>query len=99
MPRKGSLVEWTLAQEPQMDKEGDETPAHYEVLDMNVEPRWMEKLESKPRFRYFCGVPLRTENDINIGALFLIDDRPRESTSAARLKGTSFEDQGLLSPS
>jgi hypothetical protein len=31
VPRKGGLVEWTLAQEPQIDEDGNEIPAYYEV--------------------------------------------------------------------
>ncbi|KAI5368014.1 putative signal transduction response regulator, receiver domain, histidine kinase/HSP90-like ATPase [Septoria linicola] len=55
---------------------------------MANDPRWSRSqfVSSKPGFRYYCGLPLRTENDINIGALFLLDDRPRDTTSPARLK-------------
>ncbi|KXT07107.1 hypothetical protein AC578_2442 [Pseudocercospora eumusae] len=86
-PKKGGLVEWTLAQDPRI-VDGQEVPAHYEVLDMSKNPRWMNNsfVNSEPYFRYYCGVPLRTENDINIGALFLLDDRPRDSTSLVRLR-------------
>ncbi|KAF2165157.1 hypothetical protein M409DRAFT_67433 [Zasmidium cellare ATCC 36951] len=55
---------------------------------MVEDPQWRDSrfVCEDPHFRYYCGVPLRTENDINIGALFLLDDRPRESTNIARLK-------------
>ncbi|CAK1361858.1 unnamed protein product [Cercospora beticola] len=81
MPKKGGLVEWTLAQEPR-SVDGQDIPAHYEVLDLTKDPRWKDNqfVTSAPYFRYYCGLPLRTENDINIGALFLLDNRPRDST-------------------
>ncbi|GIZ46402.1 hypothetical protein CKM354_000952800 [Cercospora kikuchii] len=87
MPKKGGLVEWTLAQEPR-SVDGQDIPAHYEVLDLTKDPRWKDNqfVTSAPYFRYYCGLPLRTENEINIGALFLLDSRPRDSTSLTRLK-------------
>lgn len=91
MPKKGGLVEWTLAQEPR-SVDSQDIPAHYEVLDLTKDPRWKDNqfVTSAPYFRYYCGLPLRTENDINIGALFLLDNRPRDSTSLTRLKGMLF---------
>lgn len=88
MPKKGGLVEYTLAQNPEV-VDGQEIPAHLEILDLAKDTRWNESrfVCADPRFRYYCGVPLRTDNDINIGALFLLDDKPRDSTSMARLKG------------
>lgn len=88
MPKTGGLVEWTLSQDPQII-DGEEIPAHYEVLDMSKDPRWSANhfVSSEPWFKYYCGLPLRTENGINIGALFCLDDEPRASTSLARLKG------------
>lgn len=82
-------MEYTLAQDPEF-VDGQEIPAHLEILDMAEDPQWRDSrfVCDDPHFRYYCGVPLRTENDINIGALFLLDDRPRESTNIARLKGT-----------
>ncbi|KAM3422888.1 Hybrid signal transduction histidine kinase B [Cercospora zeina] len=91
MPKKGGLVEWTLAQEPRI-VDGQEMPAYYEILDLTKDPRWKDNqfVTSAPHFRYYCGLPLRTENEINIGALFLLDDRPRDSTSLTRLKGINY---------
>lgn len=83
-------MEYTLAQQPQPGSSGgQEIPAHLEILDLSKDPRWKDSrfVSTDPRFRYYCGVPLRTENEINIGALFLLDDRPRDSTNIARLKG------------
>ncbi|EME47584.1 hypothetical protein DOTSEDRAFT_50958 [Dothistroma septosporum NZE10] len=87
MPKSGGLVEWTLAQEPS-EEEGQQIPAHLEILDMTKNDRWKDSsfVTAAPYFRYYFGLPLRTDNDINIGALFLLDTRPRESTSLARLK-------------
>lgn len=88
MPKSGGLVEWTLAQEPR-EVDGQMIPAHLEILDMTEDPRWKDSnfVTAEPYSRYYCGLPLRTDNDITIGALFLLDTRPRESTSLARLKG------------
>lgn len=81
-------MEYTLAQQPEV-VDGKEIPAHLEILDLSHHPRWKDCLFvcADPYFRYYCGVPLRTENESNIGALFVLDDRPRESTNIARLKG------------
>lgn len=100
MPKKGGLLEWTVSQEPRYEA-GQEIPAHFEVLDLSKDPRWKESQfsDSEPWFRYYCGMPLRTENDINIGAIFVLDDQPRDSTSLTRLKGwcgTSHKSADLL---
>lgn len=81
-------MEYTLAQQPTVVND-QEVPAHLEILDLAKDARWKNSpiVCVAPHFRYFCGVPLRTENEINIGALILLDDRPRESTSIARLRG------------
>ena len=88
MPKSGGLVEWTLAQEPR-ETNGRLIPAHLEILDMMKDDRWKDSnfVTAEPYFRYYCGLPLRTDNNINIGALFLLDTRPRDSTSLVRLKG------------
>lgn len=88
MPKSGGLIEWTLSQDPREER-GQHIPAHLEILDMTKDDRWKDSnfVTSQPYFRYYCGLPLRTDNDIKIGALFLLDTRPRESTSLARLKG------------
>ncbi|PPJ57233.1 hypothetical protein CBER1_02846 [Cercospora berteroae] len=48
--------------------DGQDIPAHYEVLDLTKDPRWKDNqfVTSAPYFRYYCGLPLRTENEINI---------------------------------
>jgi len=67
-------VEWTLAQSPRYES-GEYLPAYFEVMDLTNDPRWSDRklVANSPNFRYFCGVPLRTENEINIGCLFLMD--------------------------
>lgn len=88
MPKKGGLVEYTLAQKPGVVG-GREVPAHLEILDLAADARWNSSrfVCADPHSRYYCGVPLRTDNDINIGVLFLLDDKPRDFTSLARLQG------------
>jgi GAF domain-containing protein len=55
---------------------------------MATEPRWQSiYTTAERRFRYYCGLPLRTENNVNIGALFLLDSHPRPPMSARQLKG------------
>ncbi|SMR45988.1 unnamed protein product [Zymoseptoria tritici ST99CH_1E4] len=64
-----------------------EIPAYYEVLDMATEARWQSIYTgSERRFRYYLGIPLRTENNINIGALFLLDSRPRPHMEMRQMK-------------
>ncbi|SMY21138.1 unnamed protein product [Zymoseptoria tritici ST99CH_1A5] len=64
-----------------------EIPAYYEVLDMATEARWQSIYTgSERRFRYYLGIPLRTENNINIGALFLLDSRPRPHMETRQMK-------------
>lgn len=81
-------MEYTLAREPCYDGD-DLVPAHLEILDLSKHARWKDSpfASAEPNFRYYCGLPLRTENDVNIGALFLLDQRPRDSTNRLRLKG------------
>lgn len=83
-------MEWTLAQEPQWVND-ELIPAHFEALELTNDPRWQHKkfIATPPHFRYFCGVPLRTENDINIGVLFLMDTEVpaiREAISVPHIK-------------
>ncbi|KAK5128756.1 hypothetical protein LTR85_000089 [Meristemomyces frigidus] len=90
IPKRGGLVEWTLAQEPRWVND-ELVPAHFEALDLPSDPRWRQKkyIATPPHFRYFCGVPLRTENDINIGCLFVMDTQVpeiRESISVRHVK-------------
>ena len=100
IPKNGGLVEWTLRQEPNIES-GREISAHYEVCDISAVPPWKnnEFVAPEPCFRHYCGVPLRTETDINIGLLYLLDTSPRESASrhdpkaSAKALQTSFKQQ------
>ncbi|KJX98925.1 hypothetical protein TI39_contig382g00015 [Zymoseptoria brevis] len=54
---------------------------------MATEPRWQSiYTRSERRFRYYLGFPLRTENNINIGALFLLDSHPRPPMNTRQMK-------------
>jgi hypothetical protein len=79
-----------LARQPTYEGE-EEVPAFFEVLDLTTDPRWMHKkfIATEPHFKYFCGVPIRTDNNVNIGCLFLMDTEIpeiRESISTQHAK-------------
>lgn len=38
-----------------------------------------------PKFRFYAGTPLRTKRGINIGSLFVIDDKPRPELTASQV--------------
>src|ERR1700760_4931308 len=76
-----------MAQDPECVN-GEVIPAYFEVLDMSQDPRWCKNnyVATEPYFRYYCGVPLRSDNDINIGCLFVLDTELRPAITVARVK-------------
>ena len=51
----------------------------FTVTDLTADERFCELpfVTGPPHFRFYAGTPLTTENGINIGSLFIIDDRVR----------------------
>ncbi|KAF2461839.1 hypothetical protein BDY21DRAFT_277152, partial [Lineolata rhizophorae] len=81
VPKNGRLCENTLtAVQPP-----DGGVPHFEVLDLSKDDRFntSDFVTDGPKFRYYCGVPLTTKKNVNIGSLFAIDDRVRPSMSNA----------------
>ena len=87
IPKKGGLQEWTLAQAP-IYKDGKIIPAHFEVLDMSHHAHFKDNphVATDPYFRYYCGVPITTENNVNIGCLFVLDTGLKPAMKLAQLK-------------
>ena len=58
------------------------------MLDLSAHPHFKnnQHVVTEPYFRYYCGVPIRTENGINIGCLFVLDTELQPSMTPARLK-------------
>ncbi|KAK4996724.1 hypothetical protein LTR66_003724 [Elasticomyces elasticus] len=88
VPKAGRLCEHTLQAMP---SQGCRT-AHFEVLDMPKDERFQDLpfVQSEPFFKYYCGVPLRTKNGVNIGSLFALDDKVREPLSSTNLSFLSI---------
>jgi GAF domain-containing protein len=57
----------------------DGSPAYFEVCDLAADDRFntLPFVAGPPFFKYYCGVPLRS-NNINIGSIFVLDDIARE---------------------
>lgn len=56
----------------------------FEVLDFSKDPRFYDAfyVTGPPSFRYYCGVPLFSDKNLPIGAVCVLDDRPREALSS-----------------
>lgn len=64
--KKAGLQEWTLAKGP-VFKDGSVIPAYFEVLDLSLHPHFKDNyhVATEPYFRYYCGVPITTESNVN----------------------------------
>lgn len=87
-PKAGCLCGWTILGE-QTSTEGK--PAYFEVRDLEADERFqdLEFVTDHPRFRYYCGVPLRTNTGTAIGSVFVLDTQAREPMSTSHLGCTS----------
>jgi signal transduction histidine kinase/CheY-like chemotaxis protein len=87
VPKAGRLCEHTLATLPPQDG----GPAYFEVCDLEQDDRFnkLDFVSGPPYFRYYLGVPLRTCRGINIGSLFVMDNkvRPCATLSERRFLG------------
>ncbi|TKA80887.1 hypothetical protein B0A49_00838 [Cryomyces minteri] len=83
VPKTGRLCEHTINAAPPSDG----GPVYFEVLDLSLDDRFntLPFISGVPHFRFYCGVPLRTKKGINIGSLFVLDDKVRPPTSKATL--------------
>lgn len=68
MPREESVCQYTIM--------GDK---HFEVEDLSVDSRFKDRpyVANEPNLRYYYGVPLKSENGNNLGALCVMDKKVR----------------------
>ncbi|KAG9513880.1 hypothetical protein KCV07_g8465, partial [Aureobasidium melanogenum] len=77
-PKTGILCAETIRAVVTSDKE----PAYFEVCDLAADPRFAQlNIVEDLKLAYYCGVPIRTNNKIVIGTVFVLDDKPREPLS------------------
>lgn len=65
----------------------DRENAHYELLvvnDMSEHDRYkrLPFVENEPNFKFYAGTPLTTDNNINLGCLFVLDTKSRDGLTA-----------------
>ncbi|KAH0022563.1 hypothetical protein KCU78_g5729, partial [Aureobasidium melanogenum] len=77
-PKTGILCAETIQAVVSSDKE----PAYFEVCDLAADPRFSQlNIVEDLKIAYYCGVPIRTNNKIVIGTVFVLDDKTREPLS------------------
>lgn len=82
VPRKQSLCEQTLRLVPNQDTTAEMTP-WFLVPDLRLDEK-MSKLDcvkGPPYLRFYCGVALTNKKGINIGCVYVVDDRARTDFS------------------
>lgn len=82
VPRRESLCEETLRLVPNQDTMAEKTP-WYLVPDLQLDEKMRELdcVKGPPYLRFYCGVPLTNMKGINIGCVYVVDDRPRTDFS------------------
>ncbi|RDL37745.1 Uncharacterized protein BP5553_05178 [Venustampulla echinocandica] len=82
VPRGASLCEQTLRLVPNQDTTAEMTPV-FLVPDLRLDKN-MSKLDcvtGAPYLRFYCGVALTNKKGVNIGCVYVVDDRPRTDFS------------------
>jgi signal transduction histidine kinase len=82
VPREKSLCEQTLRLVPNQDTTAEMTP-WFLVPDLRLDEK-MSKLDcvrGPPYLRFYCGVALTNKKGINIGCVYVVDDRARTDFS------------------
>ena len=82
VPRAASLCEQTLCLVPNQDTTAEMTPV-FLVPDLRLDEN-MSKLDcvkDAPYLRFYCGVALTNKKGVNIGCVYVVDDRPRTDFS------------------
>lgn len=56
---------------------------NFEVKDLSIDPRFKDKfyVSGEPNLKYYWGVPLRTKEGFNLGALCVMDNQSKELTA------------------
>lgn len=81
VPRSASLCEHTLSLIPNQDTTAEMTPV-FLVPDLRLDEKMCE-LECVRRWdlRFYCGVALTNLKGVNIGCVYVVDDKPRTDFS------------------
>ncbi|KAL8719851.1 MAG: hypothetical protein Q9225_003204 [Loekoesia sp. 1 TL-2023] len=81
--KSGTLCEKTI----ELSQNSDAYPC-FTVTDLSRDERFnkLPFVSGPPNFRFYAGTPLTTRNGINIGSLFILDDKVRPSLTPAQEK-------------
>ncbi|PVH76709.1 hypothetical protein DL98DRAFT_283823 [Cadophora sp. DSE1049] len=82
VPRGASLCEQTLGLIPNQDTTAEMTP-WFLVPDLQLDEKMkdLDCVKGVPYLRFYCGVPLTNLKGVNIGCVYVVDDRPRSEIS------------------
>jgi GAF domain-containing protein len=82
VPRNASLCEQTLRLVQNQDTTVEMTPVYF-VPDLRLDQkmRHLACAEGEPHLRFYCGVALTNRKGVNIGSVYVVDDRPRSEFS------------------
>ncbi|KAJ5726307.1 uncharacterized protein N7483_007664 [Penicillium malachiteum] len=97
MGSTGSRKAWSVCQDTVALSSSDRENAHYQYLvvnDMTEKERYkrLPFVEGEPKFKFFAGTPLTTDNNVNLGCFFVLDTKPRDG-----LTGLEKDTLGSLS--
>jgi GAF domain-containing protein len=79
VPRRASLCEQTLHLVP----DGHTMAEKFLVADLRLDEklRDLDCVKGPPYLRFYCGVALTNKKGINIGCVYVVDDRPRNDVT------------------
>jgi signal transduction histidine kinase len=82
VPRAASLCEQTLRLVPNQDTTAEMTP-WFLVPDLTLDEKMsqLDCVKGPPYLRFYCGVALTNKKGVNIGCVYVVDDRPRTDFS------------------
>ncbi len=82
VPREKSLCEQTLRLVPNQDTTAEMTP-WFLVPDLRLDEKMsnLDCVKGHPYLRFYCGVALTNKKGINIGCVYVVDDRARSDFS------------------
>ncbi|KFZ07753.1 hypothetical protein V502_09779 [Pseudogymnoascus sp. VKM F-4520 (FW-2644)] len=82
VPRAASLCEQTLCLVPNQDTTAEMTPV-FLIPDLRLDENTsqLDCVKDAPYLRFYCGVALTNKKGVNIGCVYVVDDRPRTDFS------------------
>jgi signal transduction histidine kinase len=82
VPLHASLSEQTLRLVPNQDTTVEMTPVFF-VPDLRLDENMgrLDCVKGSPYLRFYCGVPLTNKKGVNIGCVYVVDDKPRNDFS------------------